>query len=370
MLRAAPNEDLVFEGSQPTTAPTAPVELTVHRSKARPALVVSTGGSDVPKVLRPSTTPKWQTAPTFLIAPFYGTERTEERAGWHPPFIERIRQCEYPQFMLDTLPRPGSTTDSVLAILRGNKLKALRDLIARENRPPGSTEIKGYDIAAELLWWAQHRKCCYCERIIECLFYDVEHYRPKAGVNHGPAHPLYDGGYWWLAFTWENLLFSCKGCNEGKGKGIQFPLTAGSIPLRREQQPRLGERALLIDPAGECGIRHIEFRLSAVEKKWRPSARDGSVEGDETIRVCRLDRDDLVVLYTVHVNSKVRPKAEAVNDAIGRGDEDAVRRAVRMANVDLLRRGREFVGLSYDALRHFVPHANLAPFGQAFRQPA
>jgi hypothetical protein len=85
---------------------------TVHRSKVRPVLVVSTGGSDVPKVLRPSTSPKWQTAPTFLVAPFYGTERTDERAGWHPQFIDRIRQCEYPQFMLDTL--PGSTTESVL----------------------------------------------------------------------------------------------------------------------------------------------------------------------------------------------------------------------------------------------------------------
>lgn len=87
---------------------------TVHRSKTRPALIVSTGGSEVPKPLRPSTTPRWQTAPTLLVAPFYGTERTDGRAGWHPPFIDRIRRCEYPQFMLDALPLPGSTSESVL----------------------------------------------------------------------------------------------------------------------------------------------------------------------------------------------------------------------------------------------------------------
>jgi len=87
---------------------------TIHRSKTRPVLVVSTGGPEVPKGLRPSTSPRWQTAPAFLVAPFYGTTRTEGRAGWHPPFIDRIRRCEYPQFMLDTLPLPGTTTDSVL----------------------------------------------------------------------------------------------------------------------------------------------------------------------------------------------------------------------------------------------------------------
>jgi hypothetical protein len=87
---------------------------TVHRSKLRPCLIVSAGGTDVPKALRPSSSPKWQSTPTFLVAPFYGTAKTVDRAGWHPPFLDRIRRCEYPQFLLDTLPLPGTTAESVL----------------------------------------------------------------------------------------------------------------------------------------------------------------------------------------------------------------------------------------------------------------
>jgi uncharacterized protein (TIGR02646 family) len=257
-----------------------------------------------------------------------------------------------------------------LVDLRGTKLAELRDIFVKEGRPPLSDEIRGYDLVKEILWKAQRKKCCYCERKIECKFYDVEHYRPKAGANHGRGEPI-GAGYWWLAFTWENLLFSCKNCNEGKAKGIQFPLRAESIPLVGEQQPPRGERPLLIDPARECGIRHIQFRLWT-DQKWRPTSRDGSEEGRETIRVCMLDRDDLLGMYTDHVNKKVRRHAEKIDRILRapRPDPRALDEAVKDANVDLLRRGSEFVGLSYDALRHFVSDHQLRPFGQAWRQPA
>jgi len=49
--------------------------------------------------------------PTALVVPFYGAEHTEARSGWPSQFLDRIRRCEYPQFMLDVL--PGSTTESV-----------------------------------------------------------------------------------------------------------------------------------------------------------------------------------------------------------------------------------------------------------------
>lgn len=85
---------------------------TVHRSKVRPCIVVSIGGPEVPKELRPSSSPRWQSSPTTLVAPLYGAERTDTRAGWHPPFLDRIRRCEYPQFMLDTI--PNSKIESVV----------------------------------------------------------------------------------------------------------------------------------------------------------------------------------------------------------------------------------------------------------------
>jgi hypothetical protein len=251
-----------------------------------------------------------------------------------------------------------------LTLVRVSKMRDLRTLIAGGGWPK---EIDGYRIVARELWEAQRHKCCYCERVIECNFYDVEHYRPKLLVDHCRRQAVIRG-YWWLAFTWENLLFSCKGCNEGKAKGIQFPLTPESIPLAAEQAPSLGERPLLLDPTRECGIGHIEFRLWP-DRKWRPAARNGSAKGRETIRVCMLGRDDLLELYTKHVDRNVRPEADAVARALASGLEGDVREVVNRASVKLLRRGQPFVGLSYDALRHFISDSALASYRCAWRCP-
>lgn len=85
------------------------------RSKVRPCLVLSTGGTDVPKALRPHSSPRWQSAPTILVAPYYGASRTGQRSGWHEPFLDRIRCGEYPQFLLDSLPLRGPA-ESVLRL--------------------------------------------------------------------------------------------------------------------------------------------------------------------------------------------------------------------------------------------------------------
>ncbi len=79
-------------------------------------------------------------------------------------------------------------------------------------------------------WWSSakpkliadsHDKCAYCEAKATAVSYgDVEHFRPK-------AH------WWWLACAWENYLFSCQICNQGRFKGENFPLagTAAKAPV-------------------------------------------------------------------------------------------------------------------------------------------
>jgi len=65
----------------------------------------------------------------------------------------------------------------------------------------------------------QDGKCCYCERKREPKREpDIDHFRPKGGVTEDPEHP----GYWWLAYEWSNLYFSCKPCNENAKKN-RFP---------------------------------------------------------------------------------------------------------------------------------------------------
>ena len=47
-----------------------------------------------------------------------------------------------------------------------------------------------------------HNKCVYCETISSS--HHIEHFRHK-------SH------YYWLAYSWDNLLLACSGCNQNKG---------------------------------------------------------------------------------------------------------------------------------------------------------
>jgi uncharacterized protein (TIGR02646 family) len=227
--------------------------------------------------------------------------------------------------------------------------------------------LDAYRDVANDLWKSQHQKCCYCEMRLRQVHNDVEHFRPKAEANRG-VHCSDTHGYWWLAFTWENLLFSCAACNRPPAKGTQFPLAAGSVALREEEPPPGHEVPLLIDPAAEDGLDHIEFRQS-VGKQWRAFARNGSIKGEETIRVCQLNRDDLITLYTDHVGTLVLPEASDVLVALAGGSRQDVNQAVWRAQKRLLIAGQALSGLSYDALLHYVPNARLVPFKCRWDRP-
>jgi hypothetical protein len=90
--------------------------LIASRAKPRPALIICEGGEKVEKKLTLGK-PHWQTAPTVLVAPYYGIdERTGKRAGFNPEFVKRVRRGIYPQFMWDTLPIGGSAAESILRL--------------------------------------------------------------------------------------------------------------------------------------------------------------------------------------------------------------------------------------------------------------
>ena len=86
----------------------------VQRAKRRPAVVLSMGGTEVEPALRVGEA-RWQTSATLLVAPYYGVDRSGTRGGWKQTFVDRIRRCEYPQYMWDRLPL-GGTSESVLRL--------------------------------------------------------------------------------------------------------------------------------------------------------------------------------------------------------------------------------------------------------------
>ncbi len=89
--------------------------LSVYKAKKRPLLVVSIGGPEIPKAITKGS-PRWQTLPAMLVAPFYGAVFDGRRAGFNEEFVRRVRRCEYPQYLYDRLPIRGPTEESILRL--------------------------------------------------------------------------------------------------------------------------------------------------------------------------------------------------------------------------------------------------------------
>lgn len=243
----------------------------------------------------------------------------------------------------------------MIRIERSSEPPALRDV--REARLPLARRAKeedaasatvfsseGYGMVKPQLADMQHRKCCYCEKRQEQEKYrDVEHYRPK-------------GRYWWLTWTWENLLFACIDCNR-EHKRNQFPLSPGDVALEPEEPPPGRETPLVIDPADTAvdptnEIEFLRVKIAGVEY-WRPQGL--SPRGRKTVEVCALARPALLDLYRRHVNQVVRPRVHPVITAHHVSDPRAVLKAWGQATRALLHQEAEFRALSYDALRVLVP---------------
>ena len=101
--------------------------------------------------------------------------------------------------------------------LRGHHRKNKELLLLKERRDGGFNFKSNYWKAAKSQLMAEaHDKCAYCESKITVVAYgDVDHFRPKSV-------------YWWLAYCYDNYLYSCQKCNE-MYKLDHFPLRGVSI---------------------------------------------------------------------------------------------------------------------------------------------
>jgi len=130
-------------------------------------------------------------------------------------------------------------------------------------------------------------KCVFCEeKTRECTDNNledcsstVEHYRPKSI-------------YYWLAYSWDNLLWCCHRCNQNKdnkfktlGSPVEFEesfkdnIHTSSILYQDIEQP------LMIHPEIESVLSKLSFNNGII------SSDDNKVK--YTISTCKLDRDDL-----------------------------------------------------------------------------
>lgn len=96
-----------------------------------------------------------------------------------------------------------------LAVL---KLKRANSAIPSEAFKGGAWKPAKRQLRAE-----SHNKCAYCEADTTVVAHgDVEHFRPKTV-------------YWWLAYCYDNYLYSCQICNQ-LFKGDRFPISGVKLP--------------------------------------------------------------------------------------------------------------------------------------------
>ncbi|MBF0409630.1 MAG: hypothetical protein HQM10_19980 [Candidatus Riflebacteria bacterium] len=193
-------------------------------------------------------------------------------------------------------------------------------------------------------------------------YHDVEHYRPKASADRRPGS-LLTHGYWWLAFTWNNLLFACPSCNRS-GKNDRFPLDHGSIPIMGEELPPGGEIPLLLDPGSSINpVEHIQFVLKSVgpkgsPKHWWAQPRNRSRFGHTTIDVCALNCDELRELRSDYFETTIAPKVKALNEALATAQRELIQREYDRA-LELFNPRLPNVAFAYDALCSSIPSAKL-----------
>ncbi len=185
-------------------------------------------------------------------------------------------------------PIPESLLDENTAEARG-KIQSIID----DKRKPLSKDyarLWGKPDVRDTLWRMQHGKCCYCERKRDATREsDIEHFRPKSEVAENGSH----NGYWWLAYKWENLFFSCRLCNQEYKKTL-FPLKNEAT---RAHSPGVGisnEEPMLLNPETDHPEKHLGYDWVGSEERLAiPYGRDADGKGRATICALGLDRSQL-----------------------------------------------------------------------------
>jgi hypothetical protein len=173
------------------------------------------------------------------------------------------------------------------------------------------------DVKSELLY-AQHGKCCYCEsKPLATSWGDVEHFRPKAAYSLGQGKPLIYPGYFWLAYSWPNLYFSCEICNRALKKNF-FPLEEETQRVLNPRSSTKAEVPLILDPGGAEDPRsHIVFN-NELPVGLTP-------RGMRTIELLGLERSDLNQDRLDHIQV-----LDLLCDVAARGDDLSERARVQL----------------------------------------
>lgn len=147
--------------------------------------------------------------------------------------------------------------------------------------------VYGHETVKKVLREAQNDKCFLCESKVSHISYgDVEHFRPKAGYCQSAIDNLHRPGYYWLAYEWENLFFSCQLCNQRFKRNL-FPIADENNRATSHKDDHNSEEPLFINPAKENPEEFISYRGEYV------FAVGNNERGEITFKGAGLDRVEL-----------------------------------------------------------------------------
>ena len=253
------------------------------------------------------------------------------------------------------------------------------------NPNPDPFEFKVYrnpevkDVLIELF----NGKCAYCDSTFLHVYSgDVEHFRPKGEIEE--ATPDRKPGYYWLAADWNNLLLSCRNCNQKlkhlvhgatvkrtMGKMNQFPLSAPGVYVRahnhingiNDEEPY----RQLLNPCVDRPEEHLEYDIVAgVIKAKKDNQGQFSIKGQKSIEVYVLQRMPLVLSrekVLIDIQAQIQRVKEAVsnfNQYIDSSDttkkfyfEKILKRELKRLN-KFLDKEEQYIGMAKQIIGEFL----------------
>ncbi|WP_354834172.1 HNH endonuclease [Akkermansia muciniphila] len=198
----------------------------------------------------------------------------------------------------------------------------------------------------EKLKTIHHGKCIYCEQIIEQ--FHVEHYRPKSI-------------YYWLAFSWDNLLLACPVCNQKKLDNFPLEGTQSITPPFFRKKKNINhkfnnlsselnkfEKPILINPELEDPENFIVFLKNGEIDSDNPRYR-------KTIEICQLSRPAIVERRKKIIDSLKRKITKELTRAkTSKEQQNSLGSCIRNFIDDASDPTKEFIGFRRYVKKHLL----------------
>lgn len=190
-----------------------------------------------------------------------------------------------------------------------------------------------------------NNKCGYCETITAAgAELRVDHYRPKDKVKEDPTHLT---GYYWLSYEWSNLILACEKCNRAKSN--KFPIEQAGVrcyqPIKiigtndLDKTTFIATHNALSDELPSIVNPEIDKNLT----DWFIFLPNGEIKEinnhtrfKETIKICKLNREPLILDRKKIFDDKVNKIEKYINDFIMDNDTSKITTRVNDLLDDIL----------------------------------